>query len=184
MADHDSTPPRKALSVRTRFEIFKRDNFTCRYCSRTTPDVVLEIDHVVPVAEGGSDDPMNLVTACWQCNSGKSDVPLSQAITGEDPHDRAILLLEKQRQLREYDQVLADMLAIREYDAQELLDWWCVEAGVESVPRNQFAWLVNQLQHVPTTLIREAMMLAIGRDMTRDWRYVMVVVRNWREDGR
>ncbi len=175
---------RRALSVRTRFEIFKRDGFTCRYCNRTTPDVVLEIDHVVPVAEGGTDDPLNLVTACWECNSGKAAVPLSEVITGEDPHDRAILLLEKQRQLKEYDRVLGDLLRERERTAQELLNWWCEAASVDSVPRHQFQWLINMLQNVPPTSIREAMSLALSRGMTRDWRYVIVVIRNWREDGK
>jgi hypothetical protein len=183
MADCNPTP-RKPLSVRTRFEIFKRDNFTCRYCNRTSPDVVLEVDHIIPVAEGGSDDTMNLVTACWECNSGKAAVPLSEVITGEDPHDRAILLLEKQRQLREYDSVLAELLAERESNAQHLLNWWCEQSNVDGVPRHQFQWLINQLQSVPATAVKEAMSLAISRGMTRDWRYVIVVIRNWREDGR
>lgn len=175
---------RKPLSVRTRFEVFKRDDFTCRYCFRRTPAVVLEIDHVVPVADGGSNDPMNLVTACWECNAGKSATPLSEVITGEDPHDRAVTLLEKQRQLREYDAVLANLLAEREFNAQDLLNWWCDQTSATSVPRHQFQWLVNQLEVVPYTAIKEAMVLAASRGMTTDWRYVMVVVRNWREDGR
>jgi 5-methylcytosine-specific restriction endonuclease McrA len=37
-----------AVSVRTRFEVFKRDDFTCQYCGRKSPDVVLEADHIVP----------------------------------------------------------------------------------------------------------------------------------------
>ena len=62
-----------SLSVRTRFEVFKRDRFTCSYCGNHPPDVLLEVDHVVPRAAGGSDDIDNLVTACWDCNRGKSD---------------------------------------------------------------------------------------------------------------
>jgi 5-methylcytosine-specific restriction endonuclease McrA len=42
-----------AVTPKVRFEVFKRDNFTCRYCGRKTPEVVLEVDHVVPVAEDG-----------------------------------------------------------------------------------------------------------------------------------
>lgn len=173
-----------ALSVRTRFEVFKRDGFTCRYCGRTTPTVILQVDHVVPVSAGGSDDEMNLVTSCWECNSGKSAVPLNEVITGEDPHDRAILLLEKQRQLREYDHVLNELLMRREGEAEELLNYWCREVGVKEIPKHQFQWLVTTLQTVPYTSIREAMMLAISRGMTSDWRYVIVVIRNWREDGK
>lgn len=61
-----------AVSKRLRFEIFRRDNHTCRYCGATAPDVPLRVDHVTPVALGGSDKPENLVTSCEPCNSGKS----------------------------------------------------------------------------------------------------------------
>ncbi len=61
-----------AVSKRLRYEILRRDNHTCRYCGATAPEVNLTVDHVVPVALGGSDDPSNLVTACQPCNAGKS----------------------------------------------------------------------------------------------------------------
>jgi len=61
-----------AVSKRTRYEVLKRDNHTCRYCGGTAPDVVLTVDHVTPVALGGSDNPGNLVAACKDCNAGKS----------------------------------------------------------------------------------------------------------------
>lgn len=62
---------RKALSKTTRFEVFKRDRFTCQYCGAKAPEVVLHCDHVNPVAGGGTNDIMNLVTACAACNGGK-----------------------------------------------------------------------------------------------------------------
>lgn len=62
---------RLPISKRTRFEVLKRDNFTCRYCGARAPDVVLEIDHVKPVAGGGCGCLSNLVTACHACNRGK-----------------------------------------------------------------------------------------------------------------
>lgn len=61
-----------AISKRTRYEVLRRDNHTCRYCGGHAPDVVLTIDHVVPRTLGGSDDPSNLVAACKDCNAGKS----------------------------------------------------------------------------------------------------------------
>lgn len=183
MADSDPTP-RKPLSNRTRFEVFKRDEFTCKYCGRKSPDIVLEVDHIVPVCEGGSDDPINLTTSCWECNSGKAGVPLAEVLTGEDPHDRAVMLLERQRQLREYDQVQSAYLRYRENRADELQGWWNERTGAERIPWSQYQWLVNVLCHVPSTAIKEAMGIAISRGATNDWRYVMVVVRNWRDDGR
>lgn len=60
------------MNIRLRFAILTRDNFTCRYCGRKAPDVTLEVDHIEPRALGGSDDPRNLITACWDCNHGKA----------------------------------------------------------------------------------------------------------------
>lgn len=69
---------RKPLSKRQRFEIFKRDEFCCQYCGNRPPKVILEIDHIVAVADGGTNDEANLVTSCFDCNRGKSDVPLTR----------------------------------------------------------------------------------------------------------
>jgi len=68
---------RKALSDKTRFEVFKRDKFTCQYCGKGAPEVVLHADHVTAVANGGGNDILNLVTSCSTCNSGKGARPLS-----------------------------------------------------------------------------------------------------------
>lgn len=61
-----------AVSKRTRYEILRRDNHACRYCGQMAPEVKLTVDHVMPKALGGSDDPSNLVAACRDCNAGKS----------------------------------------------------------------------------------------------------------------
>lgn len=69
-----------SVSKRLRYEVFRRDAHACRYCGAAAPDVRLTVDHVVPVSLGGGDKPENLVTACADCNSGKSstspDAPL------------------------------------------------------------------------------------------------------------
>ena len=54
---------RKTIPKTVRFEVFKRDKFTCQYCGQMAPDVILEIDHIKPVAEGGENDILNLITA-------------------------------------------------------------------------------------------------------------------------
>lgn len=61
------------MSKKLRFQVFRRDRFTCQYCGRQSPEVTLEVDHVMPVVLGGSDDQSNLVTACRDCNGSKSD---------------------------------------------------------------------------------------------------------------
>ena len=58
--------PRVKLSRR---EIFRRDRFTCQYCSLTTND--LTVDHVLPRHRGGAHSWENLVSACQPCNHRK-----------------------------------------------------------------------------------------------------------------
>ncbi|MBX6387136.1 MAG: HNH endonuclease [Microbispora sp.] len=76
-----------AISRRLRFEILRRDNYTCRYCGASAPDVKLTIDHVVPTTLGGSDEPPNLVTACEACNGGKSSIPADAALVDDVNED-------------------------------------------------------------------------------------------------
>jgi hypothetical protein len=72
-----------AVSKRLRYEILRRDNHACRYCGASAPDVPLRVDHVTPVALGGSDKPENLVTSCEPCNSGKSSATVDSAIVAD-----------------------------------------------------------------------------------------------------
>jgi hypothetical protein len=76
-----------AVSKRTRFEVLRRDNHTCRYCRAT--DAPLTIDHVTPIALGGTDDPSNLVTACRDCNAGKSSSSPDSSLVADVSDDAA-----------------------------------------------------------------------------------------------
>jgi 5-methylcytosine-specific restriction endonuclease McrA len=82
---------RKGISKRLRFEVLKRDSFTCQYCGRKAPDVTLHVDHIRPISMGGSDTILNMVTSCADCNLGKSDRNLADdtAITRVS-HDAAL----------------------------------------------------------------------------------------------
>lgn len=62
---------RERIPQGVRFDVFRRDNFTCVYCGRSSPAVTLHCDHVVAHSKGGSDEKENLVTACEDCNFGK-----------------------------------------------------------------------------------------------------------------
>lgn len=72
-----------AVTKRVRYEVLRRDNFACRYCGGSAPEVVLTVDHVIPVALGGSDDPTNLVAACSDCNAGKTSVAPDSPIVAD-----------------------------------------------------------------------------------------------------
>lgn len=62
--------------TRLRFNVLKRDMFTCVYCGGKPPNVLLHVDHLVPVSDGGLNEIDNLVAACSECNSGKGNDPL------------------------------------------------------------------------------------------------------------
>lgn len=65
---------RSLLTPSLRYEILKRDNFSCCICGRTCDDgVKLHVDHIIPVAKGGKTVRENLRTLCDECNLGKSD---------------------------------------------------------------------------------------------------------------
>lgn len=73
----DSIRRRDSIKPKLRFEILKRDGFRCKYCGHGEEDgVKLHVDHIVALANGGTTEPDNLVTACENCNAGKSDIPL------------------------------------------------------------------------------------------------------------
>ena len=65
---------RKAISKSIRHEVFKRDNYRCVECNASKDDgIVLHLDHIIPVAQGGSDELDNLQTLCQDCNLAKSN---------------------------------------------------------------------------------------------------------------
>jgi 5-methylcytosine-specific restriction endonuclease McrA len=84
------TSKRKPISRKDRFEIFNRDGFKCTYCGQSSPDVVLHVDHIKPVAKGGTNDRSNLTTACSACNSGKSDSVIGDVKTEDSNREEAI----------------------------------------------------------------------------------------------
>lgn len=104
---------RTAIPKSIRFEVFKRDKFTCQYCGLSAPDVILEIDHIRPVSKGGTNDILNLVTACRDCNRGKTNKELS---------DKTAVKVQKQQldDMQERREQLEMMLKWREMLDDEL----------------------------------------------------------------
>lgn len=67
---------RALMTSKLREYIKSRDNYTCRICGNSVlaePNLLLEIDHIVPVSKGGCTVEDNLQTLCWKCNRAKSN---------------------------------------------------------------------------------------------------------------
>jgi len=63
--------PRIPLPQSVRDYVFQRDQFRCQSCGRSPSEVSLQVDHIIPLAKGGSNDLSNLQTLCANCNGRK-----------------------------------------------------------------------------------------------------------------
>ena len=65
---------RALMTPKLRNYIKQRDNYTCKQCGNSTyqeANLLLEIDHIIPIAKGGLTEEQNLQTLCWKCNRSK-----------------------------------------------------------------------------------------------------------------
>lgn len=121
---------RTAVPKQLRYQVLRRDNFTCRYCGAKAPDVPLTVDHVVPVTLGGQTVPDNLVTACQDCNSGKAATPPDAAVVADVQADAvrwsramrsaAAMQLQRLQEREQYIEAVDDAWSGWTYGTQKL----------------------------------------------------------------
>ncbi len=65
---------RQIMNEDIRYNVLRRDNFTCVLCGATAKDgAKLQVDHIIPVSKGGKTVMSNLQTLCERCNKGKNN---------------------------------------------------------------------------------------------------------------
>lgn len=140
---------RKSIPKSVRFEVFKRDSFKCQYCGASAPDVILEVDHIVPVAEGGENDMMNLITSCRDCNRGKGNKKLTDRQTIEKQKTELDDLNERRQQMEMMLQWKCDLLnfemeMVNAIDALicSMTDWAMADSAKQKIKRliSQFSF--------------------------------------------
>lgn len=127
---------RTGISKKLRFEVFKRDSFTCQYCGKKAPDVILHVDHINPVSKGGDNAIVNLITSCAECNSGKSNVLLD---------DNSVLSVQR-RQLDELNERREQMMLMvkwrellkksKDADVDYAANYWAEKACTFKLNKN------------------------------------------------
>ncbi len=110
-----------------RWKILERDKFTCQYCGQHAPNVKLEVDHVIPVTDGGTDDPDNLKTSCYACNRGKSGLAIQIKSDRQNPFKAASPEDFKEPSLRD---------KIREVLLQESLTYKAIAEKIAANPNS------------------------------------------------
>jgi hypothetical protein len=135
-----ATRKRKGISPKVRFEVFKRDSFKCQYCGRCAPEIVLELEHIEPHSKGGSDEILNLLTSCWECNNGKGARSLADDAVIRKQRDQLEELQERREQIEmmlrwrsaNIDMDAQSIEAFRVAYQERVSGWFLNEAGMVS----------------------------------------------------
>jgi hypothetical protein len=160
-------PKRKSLSKKLRFEVFKRDSFTCQYCGQMPPTVVLEIDHIVPVVSGGENEIENLITSCFDCNRGKGPRLLSSV--PKSISDNLQSIKEKEDQIGEYRKFVKKIKRREKKDIGLIVSIF-EESFPGYVPTEKFknVSIGRFLNKLPLHEVENAMFSAVSRMTNRD----------------
>jgi len=121
-----SNVSRKTIGKRQRFEIFKRDGFTCQYCGAKPPDVTLVVDHINPISQGGDNDELNLITSCESCNQGKSDKTLNRISPKPDADLEWLEMQQEIVEMRRYQLAKATRDSLEKQIVTTLQETWSV----------------------------------------------------------
>ena len=151
---------RKSLSKKVRFEVFKRDKFQCQYCGKKAPDVVLNVDHIDPVANGGTNEVINLITSCFDCNQGKKARLLSDDTVIQKQRKQLELIQERREQL---ELMLEWKKTLTEFEDEKVTmvsDYWASMMTPYSLNENGLKALEKLINKFPIEDILEAIDIA------------------------
>ena len=153
---------RKQISTRQRFEIFKRDLFTCQYCGSHPPSVILHVDHIVPVSKNGGNEKENLITSCSKCNLGKSNIELNNI--PESFILKSEIIKEKEKQLKAYYKLM-ETIRIRQdsevFSVAKILN----EKYERQLSRVYYTSIKNFISKIGYYEVLEAMEIAVSKSM-------------------
>lgn len=147
-----------SIGKKIRFEVFKRDGFQCAYCGKTPPSVTLEVDHIDPKSKGGKDDINNLITACFDCNRGKTNITLDKIPAKLS--ENLEVLRERELQLKEYRRMARKIESRTNKDISEIEEVFR-EQFTDKIFSDMFRLSVKKfLAEIDVDSVKEAMVLS------------------------
>ena len=153
----------KRVGIRklVRFEVLKRDGFKCTYCGEGPPDVVLVVDHVIPVAKGGGNEEGNLTTACKPCNQGKAARQLSSV--PQPLADKAAQAALRESEVVKRAETLRAIKERIEDDTWDVAEIFMEGVGLKDISSSYFGSIERFVKKLPTTVVIDAMQGAVRR---------------------
>lgn len=168
-----------AVPKRTRYEVLRRDNFSCRYCGASAPDVKLHVDHVTPVALGGTDQPENLVAACIDCNNGKASTSPTDDMVSDVAEDAQVWAEARREAIAK---IAEDEARMDEDFTAFYLEWTSWDANARYLPSTAESTFRNWLGAGLTLddILRAHNVALSARHISifKVWRYMCGVLRN------
>lgn len=169
-----------AIGKKLRFEVFKRDGFTCQYCGRNPPTVTLHADHIIAESQGGATDIDNLITSCMDCNLGKGARGLGSI--PESLADRVTVAVEREQQMRAYSEAMMVIRQRKEADAGTVNQRWVQQCGPRReggyyLLEDQLTSIRQFLDHLPLPDVLDAVDIAhsklpvMGGNDWSTWKY-------------
>jgi predicted Zn-dependent protease len=163
----------RKISPSIRFDVFQRDNHVCQYCGRTPPAIKLVVDHLTPVAQGGTDIFENLVTSCEECNSGKS-AKLIKDFTGG---------LNKEEWSQNIRAKYLDSLQKRREKLGEIKQYWASSLGKKNISDRDNTAIHNLIEIYEPDWIKLAIDIAVSRKIEDYVKYTAGILKNWSKEG-
>lgn len=171
------------IKTSLRFKIFERDNFTCQYCGRKPPEVILHCDHIHPLSKKGTSDEINLITSCRDCNLGKRDKILKnpRRINIKQEIEN---LKEAEQQIKEYYKYLKKLTNYKENNPIiELLceTWEKTSFGENSISESGKINLKKLLNNNNAEDIIESINISWANSRIKNedkWKYMCGILKN------
>ena len=171
------------MTKRLRFLIFERDDFTCQYCGRKPPEVILEIDHKIPRDQKGKDEEPNLITSCRDCNRGKRNYlvvkPSKEVIILEEEREKQRKALERFYK-KEKTRINREIKLIKNYwDTSTSYSF--SEHGEKSIEKFLKTFLVEEIKKA-ISIATIKLQPKTQPEAEQKFKYMCGILHNWKKE--
>jgi len=124
--------------------ILLRDNYKCVYCGKGVTSETATIDHVTPVAKGGTEEPNNLATACRACNDKKRNLDVINFVLKNFPKGQQEKIMAR----------IKNITKISTEDSKKIKEMTETELNV-LIRRNLREILSHKFEYITVELVQE-----------------------------